>query len=38
MCTFLLLCGLTVISLDETKYRNDTDYTYVHNKPVTIWR
>ena len=25
-------------TLDETKYRNDTDNTYVHNKPVTIWR
>ena len=24
--TFLLLYGLTLISLDQTKYRNDTDY------------
>ena len=27
MCTFLLLCGLTLISLDQIKYKNDTDYT-----------
>ena len=38
ICTFLLLFGLTLTSLDQTKYRNDTAYTYVHNKPVTIWR
>ena len=35
---FVLFCGLTIISLDQTKYRNDTDYTYVYYKPVTIWR
>ena len=33
----LLLCGLTLISLDQTKYRIDTDYTYVHTKPATNW-
>ena len=38
ICAFLLLFGLTLTSLDQTKYRNDTAYTYVHNKPVTIWR
>ena len=26
---FLLILGLTLISLDQTKYKNDTDYTYV---------
>ena len=28
---FLLLCGLTLISLDQTKYRNDNDHTCVNN-------
>ena len=27
----LLLCGLTLISLDQTKYRDDIDYMYITN-------